>query len=200
MKARHLIGIAWIGAVGLLLAACAQAPTVDVDAAKHAMDEARQAQAPDYAAQSWQAAQDTETKLETELDAQQQRFAVVRSYTVARQLALDTKTAAEKSRDEAVAGKQKAKTDAETMMAQAREEVGKAHAAVESAPRGKGTEADLASLKSDASSIDETLADMQRSFDAGNYNDTKMKAQAAIDAAKKIEDEVAQAKTARHKA
>lgn len=197
MKARHL---GWIVSVGLLLAGCAQPPNVDIDAAKHAMDEARQAQASDYAPQSWTAAQDAETKLQAELDAQQQRFAAIRSYTVARQLALDAKTAADKSRDEAVAGKEKAKTDAQTMMAQAREEVSKAKSAVDTAPRGKGTEADLASLKSDAGSIDDTLADMQRSFDAGNYNDVKTKAQAAIDAAKKIEDEVAQAKASRRKA
>jgi hypothetical protein len=192
--------ISWAVALGLVLAGCAQVPSADVDAAKHALDEARQAQAAEYAPQSWTAAQDAEAKLEAELDAQSQRWSALRSYTVASQLAASTKQAAEKSRDEATAGKEQAKNEATTMMAQARDEAAHAQAAVTTAPRGKGTEADLASLKSDATSIDDTLNEMQKAFDAGDYIGAKTKAQAAMDAAKKIEDEVAQAKAGRRSA
>jgi len=192
--------IGWIGVLGLVLAACSQVPTVDVDAAKHALDEARTAQAAEYAPQAWTAAQDADAKLEAELDAQSQRWSALRSYTVARQLAVDTKSAAERSRDEAVAGKDKAKDEASTLRAQARDESSRANAAVGSAPRGKGTEADLASLKSDASSIDTTLQEMQSAFDAGDYINAKVKAQAAIDAAKKIQAEIEQAKAGRRAA
>jgi hypothetical protein len=194
MKARQ---IGWVAALSFVLAGCAQAPSADIDAANHALDEARQAQAAEYAPQSWTAAQDAQSKLQIELNAQEQRWSAVRTYTVARQLAQDTKTAADHSREEAIAGKEKAKTDASTLMAQAREEVGRAHTAVTTAPRGKGTEADLVSLKSDAGSIDDTLAEMQKAFDDGNYNDAKPKAQAAIDAARKIESEVESAKSQR---
>jgi hypothetical protein len=196
MKARH---IGWVAAVGLVLAGCAQAPTTDIDAANHALDEARQAQAAEYAPQAWSAAQDAQSKLQIELDAQEQRWSALRTYTVARQLALDTKTAADRSRDEALAGKERTKTEATTMMTQAREAVDRARAAVASAPKGKGTEADLASLKTDAGSIDQTLNEMQKAFDDGNYIYAKTKAQAAIDAAKKIEDEVEAAKSQRRR-
>jgi hypothetical protein len=190
----------WAVALGLVLAGCAQVPTADVDAAKHALDEARQAQAADYAPQSWTAAQDAQSKLDAELDAQGQRWSALRSYTVASQLAATAKHAAEQSRDEAMAGKEKAKTEASTMMAQARDEAAHAQAAVTTAPHGKGTEADLASLKSDATSIDTTLQEMQQAFDAGDYLGAKTKAQAAMDAAKRIEDEIAQAKAGRRAA
>jgi len=192
--------IGWVAALGLVLAGCAQAPNVDIDAANHAIDEARQAQAADYAPQSWTAAQDAQSKLQIELNAQEHRWAPLRTYTVARQLAQDTKSAADRSRDEAVAGKEQAKTETAAIMTQARDEVARAHAAVSTAPRGKGTEADLASLKSDATSIDDTLAAMQKAFDDGNYVDAKAKAQAAIDAAKQIESEIDQAKTGRRAA
>jgi hypothetical protein len=197
MKATRIL---WIAAAGLLLAGCAHEPTVDIDAAKHALEEARQAQAADYAPQSWASAQDAEAKLDAELDAQTQHWSALRSYTNARQLALDAKAAAERSRDEASVGKDKAKAEASTMIAQANEEVSRAHSAVAAAPRGKGTEADLASLKSDATGIDDTLKDMQNAFDAGRYLDAKTKAQAAIDAAKTIEKEVETAKSTRGKA
>jgi len=192
--------IGTIAVLGLILAACSQPPAADIDAARHALDEARQAQAAEYAPQAWTAAQDADTKLQAELDAQSQRWSALRSYTVARDLAVNTKTAAEKSRDEAASGKEQAKTEAGTLMAQARDEVARANAAVASAPRGKGTEADLASLKTDATSIDDTLNEMQRAFDSGDYINAKSKAQAAIDAAKKIESEVDQAKAGRRAA
>jgi hypothetical protein len=186
--------------LGLVLAGCAHAPSADIDAANHALDEARQAQAADYAQQAWAAAQDAESKLQIELDAQEQRWSALRTYTVARELAQDAKAAAERSRDEAVAGKEKATTEAAAMMAQAREEVARAHVAVTTAPRGKGTEADLASLRSDASSIEATLLEMQKAFDDGKYNDARTKAQAAIDAAKQIQTEIERAKSERRSA
>jgi len=192
--------ISWAVALALVLAGCAQVPQADVDAAKHALDEARQAQAAEYAPQSWTAAQDAESKLQAELDAQGQRWSALRSYTVASQLAASTKQAAERSRDEAMAGKEQAKNEASTMMAQAREAASHAQAAVTTAPRGKGTEADLASMKSDATSIDDTLMEMQKAFDAGDYIGAKTKAQAAMDAAKRIEDEIAEAKAGRRAA
>jgi hypothetical protein len=197
MKATN---IGWIAAVVLVLAGCSQPPTADIDAAKQALDDARQAQAAEYAQATWTTAQDAEAKLDGELDAQEKRWAAARSYTVARQLAQDTKTLAERSRDEAVAGKEKAKTDATTLMAEARAEVDRARAALATAPKGKGTEADLASLKADTASFDDTLAEMQKAFDAGQYNDAKVKAQAAIDAAKQVETEIEKAKSQRRSA
>jgi uncharacterized membrane protein YgcG len=86
------------------------------------------------------------------------------------------------------------------MLAQARDEAGKARAALAAAPRGKGTEADLASLKSDSQSVDATLEDMQRAFEAGDFVGAKTKAQAAIDASKAREKEIDQARTAHRKA
>jgi hypothetical protein len=197
MKATH---IGWIAAFCVVLAGCAQAPTADIDAAKQALDEARQAQAAEYAEQSWTIAQDADAKLEAELDAQKNRWSAMRSYAVVRELAHDTKAAAERSRDEAIAGKDKAKTEVATLMSAARDEVGRAHAAVASAPKGKGTEADLASLKSDTSSLDDTLVEMQKLYDGGQYNEAKVKAQAAIDAAKQVEAEVEKAKSQRRSA
>jgi hypothetical protein len=197
MKAKN---IGWIAVLGLVLAGCSQPPTADIDAAKSALDQARQAEAAEYAQQSWTAAQDAEAKLDQELDAQEKRWSAMRTYTVAGQLAQDTKAMAERTRDEAVAGKEKAKTDATTLMADARAAVERAHAAVASAPKGKGTEADLASLKTDTASLDDALVEMQKAFDGGRYNEAKVKAQAAIDSAKQVEAEIEKAKSQRRAA
>jgi len=63
-------------------------------AAHHALDEARRAQAADYAPRSRTAAQDAESKLQLELNVRQQRWSALRAYGVARQFARDTKAAA----------------------------------------------------------------------------------------------------------
>ena len=187
-------------ALAVVAAGCAQAPKVDVDAAQHALEDARMAKAPDYAPEAWNAAQDAEAKLQAELDAQQKTWAVARSYSTARQLAVVAKDQAEKAAQDAVAGKEKAKADATTLMAQARDQAKLANDAVAAAPRGKSTEADLASLKSDSTAIGTTLDEMQKAFDGGDYVGAKSKAQAAIDAAKQIQNEVEQARTRRRAA
>src|SRR5262249_13963899 len=97
-------------------------------------------------------------------------------------------------------GKEKAKGEAEALMAQAREAHDRSRNALATAPHGKSTEADLASLKSDEQSIDDTLADMQKAFDSGDYLTAKAKAQAALTSAQQIEKEISAAKSRRRAA
>lgn len=189
---------ALVAVAAVMLAACAQPPTADIDAANSSLDQARTAQAETYAPEAWTAANDAKTSLEAELNAQQGKMAALRSYDKAKSLASDMKSAADRAKQDAATGKDKAKTDADTLMTQAREERDRAKTALSSAPKGKGTEADLASLKSDEQGIDDTLADMQRAYDSGDYIGAKNKAQAAISSAQQIEKEIDAAKSRRH--
>jgi hypothetical protein len=194
MKATSTILVLGL-AVGL--ASCASVPKTEVDEAKHALEQAQAAQAADYAPEAWNAAKDTEAKLDAELAAQEEKFALVRSYNQSKELATLAKDQANKAAQQAVAGRDQAKADAEALLSQAREESKKAAAALDGAPRGKGTEADLASLKTDNASIESMLEETQRMIDSGDYLGAKTKAQAAIDAAKRIETEIEEAKSRR---
>ena len=186
--------------LALGLAACAQAPKTEVDEAKHAIEQAQQAQAADYAPEAWNAAKDAEAKLDAEIAAQEQKFALTRSYKQSKELATLAKDQANKAAQQAVAGRDQAKADAEALVSQAREESKKAAAALEAAPRGKGTEADLASLKSDNAGIDSMIEEAQRMIDSGDYLGAKTKAQAAIDASRDIVKEIEAAKAQRRAA
>lgn len=177
---------------------CAQAPSEDLDAARHAMDGAKSAQASDYAPEAWNAATDSQAKLEAELALQQDRSAIFRSYSKTRALAGDVKIAAERATAEAATGKAKAKQDAEAKIAEAKEAYRRAQDALAHAPKGKGTEVDLASLKSDSGGIESTMQEMQTAFDSGDYRTAAIKAQSAIEAAQKIENEVSNAHRMRH--
>jgi hypothetical protein len=184
----------------LALLGCAQSPVAEIDGAKQSLDRARDGQAADYAPEAWNAANDAQSRLDAELDAQKNRTALFRSYSKAKDLAAEVKSSADRAAELASAGKEKAKAEATTLISQARDEYSLAEKALAAAPRGKGTEADLASLKSGVTSIDGTLAEMQRAFDAGDYLAAKTKAQAAIDASREIVKEIETAKAQRRSA
>jgi hypothetical protein len=184
----------------LLLAACAQPPRTEIDAAKSALEAARASQAADYAPASWNTANDLEARLQAELDVQSDKPAVLRSYGTSKQLAVDVKAAADRAAQESVAGKEAAKQDAESMMAKARDARARADKALATAPRGKGTEADLASLRSDTAGTDAAIEEMQRAFDAGEYLSAKAKAEAIANACEAVIKQVEAAQAQRHKA
>ena len=79
----------------LALAGCAQSPVAEIDGAKQALDRARDAQAPDYAPEAWNAANDAQSRLDAELDAQKNKTALFRSYSKSKDLAAEVKSAAE---------------------------------------------------------------------------------------------------------
>ncbi len=182
----------------LALAGCAQPPTHEVDAAKHALEEARKAQAPQYAPDAWSAAQQAQDRLDAELDAQRDRFVLLRSYGEALTRASAAAAAADAAKEAAGTAMQKAKDDATQKMSDARAEVESVKRALAGAPRGKGTEADLASMKSDAGSAESRLQEMQAAFDSGNYLDAAAKADSVIATCHNLEDEIKRAEEARH--
>lgn len=192
--------LAYAAASALALAAmtaCSQAPVKEVDAAKASLEAARQARAQDYAPDAWNAATNTEAALEAELKAQEESLALFRSYDRAVALAADLDRAGKAAADEAAAKKASMQTEVAALLDRAAAEIASAQKAVESAPRGKGTEADLTSLKSDAAGLDAQLKDARTAFESGDLIAAKAKADAVIDAATRMRDEIEKAREAR---
>lgn len=179
------------------LVGCAAAPTAEVNDANDAVESARRAEAPDYAPDEWAAARDAQDRLQAELAAQVDRNAFFRSYGAARELARETKDTAEAAAEAAVSGKARAREEALTLMTSARDAHAAALEAIAGSPKGKGTEADLASLRSDAQTIETTLLEMKSAFDTGDYIGAKVKAEAAIASSNRIVAEIEEAKTRR---
>lgn len=192
MRSTTLASIVIVGTA--LLVGCANPPTKALDDARTAMEAARTAQAPDYAPETWNTATDLENKLAAEAAAQEKRFPLFRSYTNTETLAAQVKETADQAASEAVAGKERARGEADTLMTQAHAAYDAAKKALDSAPKGKGSEADVASLRTDSGGIETTLQEMQHAYDAGNFLEAKTKAQAAIDAAERIQSEIENAR------
>jgi len=85
---------------------------MEIDAVKAALAAAEQAEAPKYAAEAWDKAQQAMNLVNTELEAQQAKFALFRSYSKAKQLIADATNAANAAKDAGIAGKEKAKNEA----------------------------------------------------------------------------------------
>ena len=181
----------------LILAACAQAPMKEVDAAKASLESARQAQAQDYAPDAWNTATGTEAALDAELRAQQESVALFRSYDRAIALAAELDRAGKAASEQAVAKRDAMKTEVAALLDRAAAEIASAQQAVATAPRGKGSEADLTSLRSDAAGLDAQLQEARSAFESGDLIGAKAKADAVIDAASRMREEIEKAQQAR---
>jgi hypothetical protein len=168
-----------LAGVAMLSVACAKEPTEALNAAKGALAAAQTAEAADYAPAALAAAETAAQALEAEIKAQGEKFALTRSYAKAAELATAAKAAADKAAAEAVTGKEQMKAEATTLVAGVRSTVDAAKAALEKAPKGKGTAADLEAMKSDVAGVEAALADMDAALAGGKFKDAKVKAEAA---------------------
>jgi hypothetical protein len=172
----------------IALVACAKPPQQQIDAAKAALDAAKQAQADVYAPDSLKAAQDKAAALDAELAAQQSKF--FKSYKVATQLTTELQQLADKAKADAVAGKEKAKADAEAAITAADASVTAAKEALSKAPRGKGSKADLAAMQGDVDAAAKSIEDAKADMTAEKYLDAKTKADGAKAQADKVSSDV----------
>jgi hypothetical protein len=99
--------------VAVIAVGCAKPPQVEIDGAKAALSAAEQAEAPKYAQAEWDKANQAQSAVNAELEAQQAKFALFRSYTKAKQLIAEAQNAANAAKDAGVAGKEKAKNEAQ---------------------------------------------------------------------------------------
>lgn len=181
----------------LVLVGCAKPPQAEIDEAKGAVQTAVSAEASDYAGDSLRSAQDAVAQLDQELKAQEEKFALFRSYKKASELAAAAKAAGEKAEADAKAGKDAARQAAETMMAEANALLTEVKEMLDKAPKGKGTAADLEMMKSDLAGVESSLADAQNSFNAEKYLEAKSKIEAAMSGANSVKSALEQAMAAK---
>ena len=109
-----------IAALTLSLATgCAKPPQQEIDGLKADLAAAETAEAPKYAADAWNSAQQAMNEVNAEQEAQQNKFALFRSYTRTKELVAAADQKANEAKDAAAAGKEQAKNDADAALAAA---------------------------------------------------------------------------------
>jgi chromosome segregation ATPase len=183
-------------ALGLAVAVgCSKPPQQDIDAANASLEAARTAGAQDYAPESLQQAEQAKQELDNELQAQQDKF--FKSYSKAKELAANAKTAADKAAQDANTGKETMRQEVGTAIQTARTDLAGVRDQLAKAPKGKGTAADLATLSADLDGVDASLNEAQAAYDGQRYAEAKTKVEAANQTLSTVKNDIAGAQAAK---
>ena len=187
MKIRHVL----VSIVGMCLLAsgCAQPPADQINAAEQAVKEAQQSGAATYVANDYAKVEGLLTAMKAEVAEQDGKFALLRDYGKAEQLAASAKAEAERVKADAVKKLEEAKFAATQAHQAAQTSVKSTLELVAKAPAGKDRAA-LESIKTDAEALKGSLNDVQMMLDKGDYLGAQTKAKAIQEKADAVSHEI----------
>jgi hypothetical protein len=187
-KKTMLFGLMMVALVAFL--GCAKAPQEAIDAAKAAVDAAKAVEADRYAADLYNAAKDTLDAALSEVETQNGKFALTRSYGTAQKLLDGALAAANSATEAAAANKTKVQAEAQQLLLDAQAGLTASKELLKKAPRGKETRAALESMQADLSAIETTLAEANTAMSSGDFMTARDKAQSCLTNANSIAEEI----------
>lgn len=188
---------ALIAVTALLAVGCAKPPTADIDAARAALDIATTSDAEEYAATEWNEAKGTLQLLDDELALQESKFALMRKYETATQLATQAASQAQAAAAAADAEKQLVRDETTELIAATQAELAVVRDLLANAPRGKGSEADLAMMNADLQQAEGSLVGVETALSEGRLYEARTGARAALEAVGEVKLAIEQAQAAR---
>ena len=187
MKIRHLL-VSIMG-MCLLMSGCAQPPADQINAADQAVRDAQQSGAATYVPDDYAKLEGLLSAMKTEVAEQDGKFALLRDYGKAEQLAATTKAEAERLKTEAAQKLEEAKCGATQAHHAAQASVTSTLELVAKAPVGKDRAA-LQTIKTDAEALKASLNDVQMMIDKGQYLGAETKAKAIQEKADAVSHEI----------
>jgi chromosome segregation ATPase len=161
---RVLVGLTVVLAV-VGLSACAKAPQEAIDQVQAAIAAAEQAEAPTYAPEAWETAQQAFNQATAEIEAQNAKFALTRSYKQASEMLAKAQQSAADAQDQAIANKEQMRLEVEGAIASIEENLAAADGLLESLAtcrrRPKGFAGDLEMMRGNIDGLRAQLADVQ---------------------------------------
>jgi hypothetical protein len=176
----------------ILATGCAKPPTEQIEAAEKAVNEAQKSGAATYTAEEYAKLEAALAAMKKEVGDQNGRFALVRDYGKAEQLAATTIADAERVKTEAINKKEEAKTAALQAQQVAQEAVNTTLDLVARAPAGKDRAA-LEAIKNDAEALKGQLNEVQNAIDKEDYPAAQTQAKAIHEKSQAISAEIQQA-------
>lgn len=179
---------------GLAFSGCSKPPEQDMAQADEAMKAAMAAQSEIYAPTEHAMAQDAMSKAQAEVEAQNAKFVLFRSYKGAQSMYAAAIESSTQAKEAAVVNKEAVKNEATMLIGEAKSAVADAAKSLKTAPRGKDTKADLDAMNADLSSLNAMLPELDSAMMAESYMDAKNKAQSIKEKAMSIQADVQAAK------
>ena len=181
--------------VFLMVVGCSQSPSTEMDSTEMALQAAVDAEADQYVPELYQKALDSLNAAKIEIQKQDGKFALFRSYGGSRGSLAAAEKLAEEAANEAAIQKESVRSEVEAMMLQADTAIAMASKALASAPKAKGTRADLQMIKADIDGLKNTYNEAATEFNNGKFLVAKSKLEAVMDKAASIMGEIEKAKT-----
>jgi hypothetical protein len=178
----------------LLVVGCSKPPEPEMQNTQAAMQAAKAAEAEQYAPQSFRTAMDTLNAAKAAKEEQDSKFSLFRSYGKSKAMFVSAQSLMEKATGDAQAEKERVKAQVMEMMTNAQAAIDAATIALEKAPRGKGSKADIEMIKNDLTAVNTAFAEAKAEFDAGKFLASRAKLESVMAKAQAIINEIEQAK------
>lgn len=173
----------------ILATGCAQPPTDQINAAEQAVKDAEQSGAATYVANDYAKIEGLMGALKKEVADQDAKFALLRDYGKAEQLAATAKAEAERVKADALKKMEEAKLAAMQAYQAAQDTVKTTQELVAKAPAGKDRAA-LESIKTDADALKASLNEVQMMIDKADYLGAQTKAKAIQEKGQAVSREI----------
>lgn len=196
---KKVVSVGLLALLVMLAAGCSKPPDVEMNAAKTALDQAKAAEAEQYAQAEYGAARDSLNAANAAKKAQDDKFALFRSYTASKEMFVRAEASANAAAAKAKSEKERWRTEVSALMTSVQEKLTAAETAVNEAPVGKGNKADIELIKSDLASVKTAYDGAVAEFNAGKYISAKSKFEIVSQRAQTIMDEVAKAAAMKNK-
>jgi chromosome segregation ATPase len=179
-----LLGLALV----VSLSACGKQPTEEMNATRAAIDAAVSEGAEKYTPEDLKAVNDQMEAAMAEIKVQDDKF--FKNYDKAKEALAKAKADADSLKSKVATVKEEMKNSAIALLGEATTAIADAKTALESAPRGKGSLADIEAMKADVAGLEEALNEIQPLIDAGEYASAVEKATAIQSRAVAVSDEI----------
>jgi len=176
-----------------LFVGCSKAPEAEMQKANASMEAARAAEAETYVPDSFRAAMDTLNTAMAAKQEQDSKFALFRSYGKSKAMFVKADEMFTNTASEAAAEKERVRVEVTQKLTDAKAVVDSANMALQKAPRGKGSRADLELIKGDLTNVQTALADAEADFNNGKYKVAGTKIDEVVNKARSIMTEIANA-------
>ncbi len=185
-RIKHVFAFAAI--ITFVFSGCAKQPAQEIDAAKAAIQAVEDAQGALYAPDELKALRDEFQVAMDEINTQSKKF--FKKFGGSKEKLTKIVSDAEAVSAIIPARIEESKAAAEVAMNEAKMAWDEAKALLEKAPRGKGTQADIAAYRADLAGLEEAAKEAMASFEGGDFPAAKDKADAIKEKATSISNEI----------
>ena len=183
-RRRVILAVSLMFGVGTL-AACAKPPQAAIDQAEAAIKTASEAEAPTYAGDAWDTARESMNAATAEIEAQNAKFALTRSYKKAEALLATAQQDAEAAQQAAVERKDLAKAELKQSVAEIEASFARADETLQKLAtcprRPKGFASDLELMRGNVDGLRDQLSDVQAAAADEQYLEANTLAQELLD-------------------